>query len=188
MSGDPNLTALLIAWSGGDEASRSRLIEAAYPALRALASRQLRHEWQAESLSPTVLVHEAYLKLIDQRRVRWENRAHFFGIAAQLMRRILVDHARARGAAKRNAGRRVPLEDLAAGAVLQHVDILALDAALHKLARIDHRQCELVELRFFGGLTVDEAAAVVGVAPATVDRDWALARAWLYRELRSSGT
>jgi RNA polymerase sigma factor (TIGR02999 family) len=184
MSGQPDLTALLVAWTDGDDGARGRLIDAAYPELRALARRRLSRERQAESLSPTALVHEAYLKLINQRHVRWKNRAHFFGIAAHLMRRILVDHARARGAAKRTAGRRVPLRDVADETNPVDVDLLALDAALKKLARRDQQQCSLVELRFFGGLTIDEAAAVIGVAPATVDRDWALARAWLYRELR----
>ena len=186
MSDHPDLTRLLVAWSDGDEEARSRLVDAAYPELRALARRHLRRERQAESLSPTVLVHEAYLKLINQRRVHWRNRAHFFGIATHLMRRILVDRARARGAAKRNGGQRVPLNDIADAANPLDVDLLALDAALHKLARVDQQQCNLVELRFFGGLTIDDAAAVVGVAPATVDRDWALARAWLYRALRGS--
>jgi RNA polymerase sigma factor (TIGR02999 family) len=184
MGSDADLTALLVAWSDGDEGARGRLIDAAYPQLRRLARRHLSREHEAESLSPTALVHEAYLKLIDQRRVRFRNRTHFFRLAAHLMRRILVDHARARGAAKRDGGQRVPLDEGVNALDPVAVDVLALDAALQKLARIDPRQSELVELRFFGGLTVDEAAAVVGVAPATVDRDWALARAWLFRELQ----
>jgi RNA polymerase sigma factor (TIGR02999 family) len=178
-----DLTDLLVAWSAGDETARSRLIDAVYNELRALARGYLRRERADHSLAPTALVHEAYLKLVDQRQVRWQNRAHFFAIAAHLMRRILVDHARTRGAVKRDGGQRVPLQDVQAVMDPPEVDVLDLDAALEKLSSLDPRQSELVELRFFGGLTVDEAAAVMDVAPATVDRDWALARAWLFREL-----
>lgn len=177
---------MLVAWSDGDETARSRLIGAVYGELRALARGYLRRERPDHSLAPTALVHEAFLKLIDQRQVNWKSRAHFFAIAARFMRRLLVDHARARSADKRDGGRRVPLEETTATAGPTDVDVIDLDAALEKLARVDPRQSELVELRFFGGLTVDEAAAVLGVAPATVDRDWALARAWLYRELRGN--
>jgi RNA polymerase sigma factor (TIGR02999 family) len=184
MSPNANVTALLAAWSDGDETARARLIDAVYDELRRLARGSLRGERADHSLTPTALVHEAYLKLIDQRHVRWQNRAHFFAIAAHVMRRVLVDHARSRGAVKRDGGQRMPLQDVEAAADPLDVDVLDLDAALEKLSMLDPRQSELVELRFFGGLTVDEAAAVVGVAPATVDRDWALARAWLFRELR----
>ena len=183
MTDNADLTDLLVAWSAGDETARNRLIDAVYNELRGLARGYLRRERADHSLAPTALVHEAYLKLIDQRQVRWQNRAHFFAIAAHVMRRILVDHARTRGAAKRDGGQRVPLQD---GQVVMdppEVDVLDLDAALDRLSSLDPRQSELVELRFFGGLTVDEAAAVMRVAPATVDRDWALARAWLFREL-----
>ena len=183
MTHSADLTDLLVAWSAGDETARSRLIDAVYNELRGLARASLRRERADHSLAPTALVHEAYLKLIDQRHVRWQNRAHFFAIAAHIMRRILVDHARTRGAAKRDGGERVPLQDDQAVKDPPEVDVLDLDAALEKLSSLDPRQSELVELRFFGGLTVDEAAAVMGVAPATVDRDWALARAWLFREL-----
>ena len=184
MGPNANVTALLAAWGDGDETARARLIDAVYDELRRLARGHLRVERSDHSLTPTALVHEAYLKLIDQRHVRWQNRAHFFAIAAHVMRRVLVDHARSRGAVKRDGGQRMPLQDVEAAADPLDVDVLDLDAALHKLSMLDPRQSELVELRFFGGLTVDEAAAVVGVAPATVDRDWALARAWLFRELR----
>jgi RNA polymerase sigma factor (TIGR02999 family) len=179
-----DLTALLVAWSEGDESARSGLIDAVYAELRALARGYLRRERPDHSLPPTALVHEAFLKLVDQRHVSWQNRAHFFAIAARLMRRILVDHARTRDAAKRDGGRKVPLAEDIATIDPANVDLLDLDAALEKLARVDPRHSDLIELRFFGGLTVDEAAAVVGVAPATADRDWALARAWLFRELR----
>jgi RNA polymerase sigma factor (TIGR02999 family) len=124
------------------------------------------------------------VRLVDQHRVKWQNRAHFFAIAARLMRRILVDHARERASAKRGGGATLTLLDIDARVEAPAVDILALDVALEKLAGIDKRQCRLVELRFFGGLTVEEAAAALGVAPITVKRDWALARTWLYREIR----
>jgi RNA polymerase sigma factor (TIGR02999 family) len=179
-----DVTALLVAWNKGGEAARNRLMEAVYGELRRLARGYLRRERPGHSLSPTALVHEAYLKLVDQRRVQWQNRVHFFAIAAHMMRRILVDHARAHGAGKRDAGTKVPMEDVDVGTAAPEVDVLALDAALDKLARIDARQSQLVELRFFGGLTVEETATVLGVAPITVKRDWALARAWLFRQLR----
>ncbi len=178
-----DVTGLLVAWSNGEGGARDRLIDAVYPELRLLARRYLRGERTEHSLSPTALVHEAYLKLIDQRRVQWQNRSHFFAIAANVMRRILVDHARAHGAAKRGAGMQAPLQDVTLGRDPYDVDLLALDAALERLAAIDERQSRLVELRFFGGLTIEEVAAALDVSPITVKRDWALARAWLYREL-----
>lgn len=178
------LTALLIAWSKGQTDAPSELFEAVYEELRRLAAAHLRRENRGHSLAPTVLVHEAYLKLVDQQQVRWQNRAHFFALAARIMRRILVDHARARGAAKRGAGARISLADIDVAGAAPDVDLLALDAALGKLTAIDRRQTEVVELRFFGGLTVDETAEVLGVAPITVKREWALARAWLFRELQ----
>jgi RNA polymerase sigma factor (TIGR02999 family) len=179
-----DVTGLLVAWSNGEEEAGGVLIAAVYGELLRLARAYLRRERPDHSLPPTALVHEAYVKLVDQTRVRWQNRAHFFGIAAQQMRRILVDHARARGAGKRGGAVTVPLSDLDVGIDPPHADIVALDIALHKLARIDARQSQLVELRYFGGLTVEETAAILGVAPITVKRDWALARAWLFRELR----
>jgi RNA polymerase sigma factor (TIGR02999 family) len=179
-----DVTALLVAWSNGEEAAGGVLITAVYGELRRLARGYLRRERPGHSLPPTALVHEAYLKLVDQRRVRWQNRAHFFAIAAHQMRRILVDHARAHGAAKRGPGATLPLTGIDVGTDPPAVDVLALDEALDKLAQIDPRHSRLVELRFFGGLTVDETAAVLDIAPITVKRDWALARTWLYRELR----
>jgi RNA polymerase sigma factor (TIGR02999 family) len=178
-----DITALLLAWSEGDESARSRLVEAVYGELRRVAQRQLRQERPDHSFTPTALVHEAYLKLIDQRRVRWQNRAHFFAIAAHVMRRLLVDHARARATAKRDRGVTIALDGVDVGSPPPDVDLLALDAALDKLGQLDARQSQLVELRFFAGLTVDETAAVLDVAPITVKREWALARAWLFREL-----
>lgn len=179
------ITALLLAWSDGDDVARGRLIDAVYDELRHLARAHLQRERTGHSLAPTALVHEAYLRLVDQRRARWQNRSHFFALAARIMRRVLVDHARARGAAKRDAAATVLLTDdaVAAAGVDVNVDVLALDLALEKLARVDERQSRLVELRFFAGLTVEEAAAALDVAPVTVKRDWALARAWLFREL-----
>lgn len=184
MGDAPDITALLLAWSNGEDEARSRLIEVVYGQLRRVAQRHLRRERPDHSLTPTALVHEAYFKLIDQRRVHWQNRAQFFGIAANVMRRILVDHARARAAAKRAGAATVALEEVDIGAMPIDVDILALDAALDKLGRVDPRQSQLVELRFFAGLTVEETACVLDVAPITVKRNWALARAWLFRELQ----
>jgi len=183
VTGSTDITALLLAWTNGEESARTRLIEIVYPELRRVARRHLQRERTGHSLSPTALVHETYLKLIDQRRVQWQNRAHFFAIAAHVMRRVLVDHARARATAKRN-GASVALEDvdLVTGPV--DVDLIALDVALDKLANVDPRQCQLVELRFFAGLTVEETAVALDVAPITVKRDWALARAWLFQELQ----
>jgi RNA polymerase sigma factor (TIGR02999 family) len=179
-----DVTGLLVAWSKGDEAARGRLIDVVYAELRRLARGYLQRERPDHSLPPTALVHEAYLKLVDQRQVHWQNRTQFFAIAAHLMRRILVDHARSRNARKRGAGARVPLEDRDAGFEPLTVDVIALDLALQRLAEKYPRQGQLVELRFFGGLTVEEIASVLDLAPITVKRDWALAKVWLYRELQ----
>jgi RNA polymerase sigma factor (TIGR02999 family) len=180
-----DVTGMLVAWGQGDQAADSRLIAVVYEDLRRVARRRLRGERADHSLAPTALVHEAYLRLVDLRRVRWQNRAQFFAIAARVMRRILVDHARAHAAAKRGGpGWKVPLADEVGATAPPDVDLLDLDAALGKLAAIDARLGELVVLRFFGGLTVEEAAAALGLSPATVKRDWTRARAWLFRELR----
>ena len=182
---DPGeITGLLLAWGEGDAAARSRLVELVYDELRRVAQRQLRRERPDHSLTPTALVHEAYVKIVDQSRVRWHNRAHFFSIAAHLMRRILVDHVRARGAAKRDHSATIALEEVDVVTAPIDVDIVALDLALEKLSRLDSRQSQLVELRFFAGMTVEEIATVLDVAPITVKRDWTLARAWLFRELQ----
>ena len=179
------VTRLLVAWSDGHAAAGDALMDAVYGELRRMARAYLRRERASHSLAPTALVHEAYLKLVDQQRVEWQNRAHFFAIAARVMRRILVDHARGRASAKRGGGAAtLALLDIDARVEAPGVDILALDAALEKLAGIDERQSRLVELRFFGGMNVEEAAAALGIAPITVKRDWALARTWLYREIR----
>ena len=184
MTDDYDVTGLLLAWSDGEEAARSRLMDAVYDELRRVARRHLRRERDDHSLAPTDLVHETYVKLVDQQRVQWQNRAHFFAMAARLMRRILVDHARSRAAAKRGSGRTVVLDTVDIEASPLNIDVLALDAALDKLAAVDERQSRLVELRFFAGLTVEETAATLDVAPITVKRDWVHARAWLFRELQ----
>jgi len=183
MPQEAGVTRLLIAWSNGEASAAEPLMDAVYVELRRLARGYLRRERADHSLPATALVHEAYVKLVDQRRVRWQNRAQFFAIASQVMRRLLVDHARARDASKRGAAVTVSIENVDRTADGRPADILALDLALEKLARVDARQARLVELRFFGGLTVDEAAEVLDVAAITVKRDWAMARTWLYREL-----
>jgi RNA polymerase sigma-70 factor, ECF subfamily len=182
MAGDSDVTGLLVALGNGETAAHSRLIETVYGELRRLARGYLRGERPDHSLSPTALVHEAYMKLVDQRRVGWQNRAQFFAISAHLMRRILVDHARSRHAQKRG-GTRLQLDDAEPAGWPRDVNLLMLDAALDRLSHQFPRQGELVELRFFAGLTVDDTAAALGVAPITIKRDWALAKAWLYREL-----
>ena len=195
MGTETDVTRLLLAWSDGEEAAAEPLMDAVYDELRRLARAYLLRERRDHSLPATGLVHEAYLRLVDQKRARWQNRAHFFAVASKVMRRLLVDHARARSASKRGSGLTVSLDDVNVNvdgdADLGRVhanqpDVLALDRALEKLAGIDARQARLVELRFFGGLTFDEAAAVLDVAAITVKRDWALARTWLFRELGGS--
>lgn len=182
--GRSDVTGLLAALSRGDEAAKVRLIEAVYSELRRLARAFLQRERRNHSLPPTALVHQAYLKLVDQGGVQWQNRLHFFAIAAHQMRRILVDHARSRRALKRAGGAMLPLDGIDRGTDPHGVDVLALDAALERLTAAHPRQGQLVELRFFAGLTVAETAGVLGVAPITVKRDWALAKAWLYREMQ----
>ena len=185
MTNHADVTTLLLAWSEGDQAAGSRLMEAVYDELRQLARRHLRGE-RDHSVAPTALVHETYLKLVDQRRVRWQNRAHFFGIAAQLMRRILVDHARRQTAQKRGDGvHRVSLEHIAELPSANQIPVLALDHALGRLGKLDAGLAQIVELRVFGGLTIDEAAHVLNVSPSTAKRDWRTAKAWLTRELAS---
>ena len=183
MSKDADVTRLLLAWSDGRETATIPLMDAVYEELRRLARGYLARERRDHSLPATALVHDAYLKLIDQRRVRWQNRAHFYAVAAQVMRRLLVDHARARSAAKRGVHITIPLDGIDVAAGGRSADLIALDSALDKLAVLDARQARLVELRYFGGLTVDEAAAVMNIAAITVKREWAVARTWLHREL-----
>jgi RNA polymerase sigma factor (TIGR02999 family) len=186
MSPSPgNVTQLLLAWSDGDRAALEDLVPAVYGELRRIAGRYLRRERLDHTLQPTALVHEAYLKLIDQERARWQNRAQFFGVAAQLMRRILVDHARERAAAKRGGGvSPVTLVDAAGASPARGIDVLALDEALTRLTALYPEQGRLVELRYFGGLTIEETGEAMGLSPATVKRQWAVARAWLLANLR----
>jgi RNA polymerase sigma factor (TIGR02999 family) len=184
----PDVTALLLAWGAGDRAALDALVPAVYAALRVQAARALRSESEGHTLSTTALVHEAYLRLVDQARVRVESRAHFYGIAARVMRQILVDHARARGAAKRGghageASRPVTLSDADAATGEPAAEVLAVHEALEGLASLNPEQARLVELRYFAGLTIAEAAAALGVSPATANRQWAAASAWLRREL-----
>jgi len=180
-----DVTELLLQWSNGSEAALQRLMPLVYEECRRIAARQMRGERVEHTLSPTALVNELYLRLVDQRRTTWSNRAQFFGIAAQLMRRVLVDHARARLAEKRDGGRLVvsleAADDVATPSPL--TDVLAIDEALQRLGQIDPDQQRIVELRFFAGLTVDETAHVLARSPRTVKREWQLAKAWLFREL-----
>lgn len=179
------VTQLLVDWSRGDQKALDKLMPLVYSELRRLASNYLRRERQGHTLQPTALVNEAYLKLIDQKNSRWQNRAQFFGVSAQLMRRILVDHARAHQADKRGGSDQHRLSITSAGKLVQQteVDLLALHEALEELATVDSQQERIVELRFFGGLSIEETAEVLGVGHATVERDWRMARAWLRRKL-----
>jgi len=178
------VTALLDGWSQGDRHALDRLLPLVYAELRRIAARRLRHERTGHTLQPTALVHEAYLRLVEQRNVDWRSRAHFYGVAAQVMRRILVDHARRHGAAKRgDDAQRVPLEDVDEAAAATGFPVLALDLALGRLERIDSGLAQIVQLRAFGGLTIAEAAHVLNVSPSTAKRDWRTAKAWLVREL-----
>jgi RNA polymerase sigma factor (TIGR02999 family) len=184
MGGNDDVTGWLVAWSRGDRAADSQLIAAVYEDLRRVARRRLQSERRDHSLAPTALVHEAYVRLIDMRRVRWQNRAHFFAVAARLMRQILVDHARAHGARKRGAAAwRIPISENLVTVDPPDVQLLDLDGALTRLEAVDQRMSDLVVLRFFGGLSVEEAAQELEISEATVKRSWARARAWLFREL-----
>ena len=175
-----DVTELLLQWNAGDEGALEHLTPLLYNDLRSLARSVLSREQPGHTLSATALVHEVYLRLVDQRRVKWENRAHFFGAAAHIMRRVLVDHARAKTAAKRGSGAlKVPLEDSSASIDAVAEEILDLDAALSTLANIDQRKVRIVEMKFFGGMTNQEVAVALGISDATVERDWKLARAWL---------
>ena len=181
-----NVTQLLVAWGRGDEAARDELIPLVYDTLRRIARYQLRGERAGHTLETTALINEAYLKLVDQ-SVSWENRAHFFGIAARLMRQLLVDYARARQRLKRG-GDLQQISITAAGGLAEEraIDLLALDEALRTLTEVDPQSSHIVELRFFGGLTIEETAQVLGVSTPTVERGWRAARAWLQTELSSS--
>lgn len=179
-----NITVLLEQAGRGDATALERLIPLVYGELRRIAARHLRRERANHTLQPTALVNEAFLKLVEQRNVTWQNRAHFFGVSANLMRRILVDHARAARAEKRAGGlARVTLDDANVAAECRDLDLVALDDALASLANRDPKLAHLVELRFFAGLTTKETAEVLGVSASTVEREWVAARAWLYRAM-----
>ncbi|HJW92760.1 MAG TPA: sigma-70 family RNA polymerase sigma factor [Thermoanaerobaculia bacterium] len=178
------VTQLLRDWSEGREGARNELLDLVYEPLRLIAERHLHRERQGHTLQPTALVHELYLRFVDQRRVDWRDRTHFFAVAAQVMRRILVDYARRRNSEKRG-GSMLPITLTAAldAAAEENFDVVALDLALENLAAIFPQQAKIVELRFYGGLTLDETAEALGISAATVSREWTMARAWLRRAL-----
>jgi RNA polymerase sigma factor (TIGR02999 family) len=188
-SAPKDVTQLLLAWSDGDQAALDQLVPLVYDELRRLARRYMARENPGHTLQTTALVNEAYMRLVDWKNVQWQNRAHFFGVSAQLMRRLLVDFARARHQIKRaGEARRVSFEDALAVSVDRSADIVALDDALKTLTTLNARQAQVVEMRFFGGLSEDEIAEVLKVSTKTVKRDWQMAKAWLYRELNRTGT
>ncbi len=180
-----NVTRLLIELSKGDRAAVDLLLPVIYDELRKLAANYLRRERPDHTLQPTALVHEAYMKLIDQSRVNWQNRAHFFGVAAQIMRRLLVDHARKHNAEKRGQDfQKLSLDENIDRAVERSAELIALDDALKTLATFDEQKARMVELRYFGGLSIEETADVLGVTPTTIKRHWRLAKAWLHGEMQ----
>ncbi len=186
MSGQPQpqITQLLQQWHEGNSEALETLMPLVYNELKRLAGSYLRRERADHTLQSAALVNEAYLRLVDQTQTRWQNKAHFFGIAAQMMRRILADHARGHNAAKRGAGMpELELDEAIAQAQTRSVDFLDLEEALQKLEKLDAQQGKIVELRFFSGLSIEDTANVLGISPATVKRDWAAARAWLFREI-----
>lgn len=181
----PEVTALLLAWREGDQGALDRLVPVVYDELHRMAQRQLRGERRDHTLQPTALVNEAFLRLIDVRRIQWQDRSHFLAMSARLMRRVLVDSARARAYQKRGGGAvRVSLDPEAIALDERPTDLVELDHALDALAKEDPRKSQVVELRFFGGLTVDETAEALKVSTDTITRDWKMARVWLFRELR----
>ncbi len=185
--GREEVTALLAQLGKGNEEAASKLIPLVYKELRRQAGGYMRRERSDHTLQPTALVHEAYLKLIQQHSIDWQSRAHFFGIAAQVMRRILLDHARGHLRKKRGEGQKpVPIDEALAFAPEQSGELLKLDEALERLTKLDPRQGKIVELRFFGGLTVEQTADLLGISPKTVKRDWSVAKAWLHGELKAS--
>ncbi len=187
-SDSDNVTRLLLEWSDGNQQALEALVPLIYKELRNLAHNFLYRERPGHTLQTTALVHEAYLKLIDQNDARWQNRAHFFAIAAQAMRRILIDSARKHAAAKRGGPQaELSLDEVADIALEPDSNLLKLDEALNQLAKIDSRQSRIVELRYFGGLTIEETAEVISVSPATVKREWMMARAWLHQEITERG-
>lgn len=182
----PQVTQLLVAWGNGDEAAREELISVVYQELHRLAHNYMKRESPGHTLQTSALVNEAFVRLVDQRNVRWQNRAHFYGIAAQMMRRILVDYARSRRYAKRGGGAQaMSLDEAMIVSDERSAEVVSVHEALEQLAKFDPRKGQIVELRFFGGLTIEETAEVLGVSPGTVMKDWTLAKAWLRREISS---
>lgn len=178
------VTQILLDWSNGDKAALDKLVPVVYSEMRRLANRYMRRERPGQTLQTTALVHEAYVRLIDYKNMRWQDRAHFYAVAAQVMRRILVDRARARNAAKRgDAARKVSLAEAEGISSQPAADILDLDHALKELEELDPRKSQIIELRFFGGLNIEETAEALGISPTTVQREWRSARAWLYRAI-----
>jgi len=187
LAGEEDVTALLGQLAKGNDAAASKLIPIVYDELRRLAGGYMRRERKDHTLQPTALVHEAYLKLTEQRVVDWQGRAHFFGIAAQVMRRILIDHARGHMREKRGGGARpVPLDEALVLSPEQSSELVMLDASLERLAKLDPRQSRIVELRFFGGLTVEQTADTLGISAKTVKREWSMAKAWLHGDMKTS--
>jgi RNA polymerase sigma factor (TIGR02999 family) len=183
-----DISTLLRAWSDGDQSALARLTPIVYDELRRLASRYMKRERPGHSLQTTALVNEAYMRLVDYERMQWQNRAHFFAVSAQLMRRILVEHARRHNVKRGGDLQHVSLDEAAMVGGDQDTDLVVLDIAMNALARIDPRKVQVVEMRFFGGLSVEETAEVLKVSTVTVKRDWRAARAWLYRELTGETT
>jgi RNA polymerase sigma-70 factor, ECF subfamily len=184
-----DVSGLLVAWSNGDEEAFGNLVSMVYPELRRIARQHLRRRSSDQTLQSAALVSEAYLKLIRARGIRCDNRAHFYALCAQMIRRILVDHARNRQYAKRGGGVvQIPLDEALLGAPARAVEVLALDEALASLSKIDPRKGRVVEMRYFGGLSVEESAEVLRVSPETVMRDWRMAKVWLFRELTRTGS
>lgn len=184
-SSSPEITRLLHDFSGGSRNAFDELVPIVYEELHRLARQYIRHESADATICATELVHEAYMKLVDQQRTRWKDRAHFYAIAAQAMRRILIDQARSRKAGKRGGGQPVLQLDACGDIAIVHAEeLIVLDEALSRLAAIDPRQSRVVECRYFAGLTIEETAEVLGISPTTVKQDWSLAKAWLFREMR----
>ncbi|HSO75207.1 MAG TPA: sigma-70 family RNA polymerase sigma factor [Blastocatellia bacterium] len=188
-SSPSDVTQLLLDWSNGDKAALDKLVPVVYEELRRLASSYMRHERSGHTLQTSALVNEAYMRLVDYRQMQWQSRAHFFAVAAQAMRRVLVDHARKQRFAKRGGGAvKVSLDESLAVSQKQAADLIALDDALTDLEAIDPRKSRIVELRYIGGLNIEETAEVLDISPATVQREWRAAKAWLYRAIKEGGT
>ena len=185
----PQVTQLLVAWGNGDQVARDQLMSVVYQELHRLAHHYMKRESPGHTLQTSALVNEAFVRLVDQKNVQWQNRAHFFGIAAQMMRRILVDYARGRNYAKRGGGaQQISLNEGLIVSEERSAEVVGVHEALEQLAEFDPRKSQIVELRFFGGLSIEETAGVLGVSPGTVMRDWTLAKAWLRREISSAGS